>query len=97
MKRTKQLNTFLWCVLFLSGSIPVLAQENSDCFDCHDDITLEAQRNGRTVSLNVSPKRFAAAAHRNVKCVGCHAELAGQELPHEEFQSKAQCKSCHEA
>lgn len=82
-------------VLIFLGTHPSLGQENSECYDCHDDATLEVERGGRTVSLFVGKKQISASAHRNVKCVGCHAELAGKEMPHDEFQSKATCMPCH--
>ncbi len=86
----------LMAVVAIGMSGPLRAQENSDCFDCHDDVTLEVERAGKTVSLFVSKKRFSQTAHRNVKCTGCHAELAGQEMPHDAFESKATCVPCHQ-
>lgn len=83
---------FVW---LMPGATDLLAQENGDCFDCHDDITLTVKRNNKEVSLFVSKKKFALSSHKDVKCIGCHAELAGKEMPHEEFVSKAQCASCH--
>ncbi len=85
----------IWAVCLLWLGMAAWAQENSECYDCHDDPSLEVVRNGRTVSLYVSAKRLGPTAHRDVKCVGCHAELAGKELPHDEFQSRATCAPCH--
>ncbi len=87
--------SFLLMVFFSGSFLSAVAQDNKDCFDCHDDITLNVKRNGKNVSLYINKKTFSGSAHTTVKCVGCHAELSGKELPHDEFASRAQCVSCH--
>ncbi|MBX7151090.1 cytochrome b/b6 domain-containing protein [bacterium] len=82
-------------ILLSLAASSLFAQTNNDCFDCHDDVTLTVTRAGKEVSLYVNKKKFAFSSHKDVQCVGCHAELAGKELPHEEFVSKAQCVPCH--
>ncbi|HVO09544.1 MAG TPA: cytochrome c3 family protein [Vicinamibacteria bacterium] len=72
------------------------AQENADCLGCHGQKDFTAERKGRTVSLYVPEKAFAASIHGGLPCVGCHAELAGKELPHEPLQKKAACGDCHQ-
>src|SRR5512144_941283 len=73
------------------------AQENSDCLECHSDRSLTGTRNGRTISVFVDEKKFAASVHASLDCTGCHADLEGKELPHDEDLGPAQCGSCHEA
>ncbi len=82
-------------LVFLMTAGPLTAQENTECFECHDDVTLTVKRAGREVSLHVNKKQFASTAHKDVKCIGCHTQLAGKEMPHDEFVSKAQCATCH--
>ncbi len=59
------------------------AQQNGDCLACHGEKGFTTERKGRTVSLYVSEKAYAASIHGSVQCVDCHADLAGKELPHE--------------
>ncbi len=72
------------------------AQENSDCFTCHEDKDLSKKRDGRTVSLFVDEKRFTAAVHGKVPCIGCHADLKGSDFPHAETLKPPTCTPCHE-
>jgi len=71
------------------------AQESSDCLECHSDRTLTKQRAGRTVSLFVDDKRLAKSVHADAPCVGCHSDLSGKELPHEEKLAAPTCDACH--
>jgi len=72
------------------------AQENADCLACHADRSLTASRGGKTVSLCVDEKKFAASVHGSVPCVGCHADLQGKELPHGAPLARVDCGACHE-
>ncbi|HKQ61598.1 MAG TPA: cytochrome c3 family protein [Candidatus Polarisedimenticolaceae bacterium] len=60
------------------------AQSNDDCLTCHAEA--------------VDPAAFAASVHGELglECVGCHAALAGQELPHGEKVAPVDCGTCHE-
>jgi uncharacterized protein with PIN domain len=71
------------------------AAENSECLACHEDKTLSTQRGGRTVSLFVDPKRFAASVHKDLSCTSCHASLEGKDLPHDTPVAKVNCGTCH--
>jgi len=79
----------------LSGR-PAPAQENSDCLGCHGDKGITAERKGRTVSVYVSEKGFAASIHGALQCVNCHQDLEGKELPHDTPLKKVDCSACHE-
>ncbi|HEX5043900.1 MAG TPA: hypothetical protein VFV75_13395 [Candidatus Polarisedimenticolaceae bacterium] len=82
--------------LLLGGaSLPALAQENADCFTCHSESSLTGTRDGKTISVHVSEKAFGKSVHAEVPCVGCHADLAGAELPHPEDLAPVDCASCH--
>ena len=71
------------------------AQENSDCLSCHSDATLTKKKAGRTVSLFVDEKRLKGSVHADAPCVGCHSDLSGKELPHDEKHATPTCDACH--
>jgi hypothetical protein len=71
------------------------AQESADCLTCHEDRALTGTKRGKTVSMFVDQKKFAASVHADVPCVACHADLAGKELPHAEDLAPAVCSDCH--
>lgn len=79
----------------LFGAGPLLAQENSDCLTCHGDKSLTGTRKGKTIAVYVDAKRFESTVHGSVPCVGCHADLAGKDLPHDEDVAPAVCADCH--
>jgi hypothetical protein len=71
-------------------------QEAADCLACHGEKDLTTERRGRTVSLYVPEKAYAASAHGGLACVSCHADLQGKELPHDAPLQKVDCGACHE-
>jgi uncharacterized protein with PIN domain len=81
-------------VLIAAGAV---AQEDSECLDCHSDRTLTGQRKGRTVPVFVDEKKFGASVHASLECVTCHADLEGKELPHEGDLAPVDCGTCHDA
>ncbi len=85
----------LGVLLLLGLARGLAAQENSDCLACHSDESLTKKRGGRTVSLFVDEKRLARSVHAHAPCVGCHADLSGKELPHEEKLAAPTCDACH--
>ncbi len=68
---------------------------SDDCLACHSDKTLTTKRAGRTVSLFVDQKKFAASIHGSLQCANCHADLDGKDLPHSTPLAKVNCGSCH--
>ena len=81
--------------LLLVSRLFVAAQESSDCLACHDDKSLKGRRQGKTVSMYVDARKFAGSVHGSVPCVGCHKDLEGKELPHEDALAPAVCSDCH--
>jgi len=69
-------------------------QPGAECLACHGDKTMTTTRAGKTVSLYVDGKRFAASIHSSFGCTGCHADLEGKDLPHETPQP-VKCGTCH--
>jgi hypothetical protein len=86
---------FVVAALLLSAA-PVSAQESSDCLECHSDRSLTGTRHGRTISVYVDEKKLAASVHGPLNCTGCHADLEGKELPHDEDVAPARCGACHD-
>jgi hypothetical protein len=72
------------------------AQENADCLACHEDRELTTERGGKVVSLFVDEGRLHRSIHADVPCVGCHADLDGQELPHDTPLKPVECGGCHD-
>jgi len=83
-------------LLFLLFSFQTLAQDNSDCFGCHDDESLTGTKNGRTISVFVGEKKFTQFVHGQVPCIGCHVDLKDAEFPHEDDLKPATCNGCHQ-
>ncbi len=82
-------------VAVLCFPVCAAAQKAEDCLMCHDDRGLTTKRDGRTVSLYVEGKKFAASVHNSLACVGCHSDLQDKELPHAEKLAKVSCGECH--
>jgi uncharacterized protein with PIN domain len=74
----------------------VTGQETADCLACHGEKDFTAERKGRTVSLYVSEKAYAASIHGSLTCVSCHTDVEGKELPHGAPLQKVDCAACHE-
>jgi len=74
-----------------------VAQENSECYSCHEDRTLKGIRKGKTISVFVDEKKLSSSVHAEVQCVTCHTDLEGKEIPHDEALKPAQCGTCHDA
>lgn len=70
------------------------AQEDL-CQACHGERNLTTDRGGGRVSLFVDAKEFSASVHGPLGCTGCHADLAGAEMPHEVPVARVDCASCH--
>ncbi|MGE5112728.1 MAG: cytochrome b/b6 domain-containing protein [Acidobacteriaceae bacterium] len=67
---------------------------NADCLTCHNDPSLTKDENGRTVSLSVDEKKFAASIHGQMfQCVDCHTDVA--DVPHSKTPAKPSCAQCH--
>ncbi|MBI5508561.1 MAG: cytochrome c3 family protein [Deltaproteobacteria bacterium] len=71
------------------------AQGNDDCFACHDDQSLKGTRGGQTISVYVGPDRLKGSVHAKNRCVDCHKDLSGADLPHPEELKAAVCDGCH--
>ena len=80
---------------FTTGSAWAKASEDADtCLACHGDKTMTTKHGKQTVSLFVDGKRFAGSVHAAISCTGCHADLAGKDIPHD-APAKVDCGTCH--
>ncbi len=69
-------------------------QPGAECLACHGDKSMTTTRAGKTVSLYVDGKKFAGSIHGSFGCTGCHADLAGKDLPHD-TPAPVKCGTCH--
>jgi hypothetical protein len=84
-------------VAALAIATEVLAQESGDCLACHEDRSLRGSRQGKSMSVFVDGKAFAASVHASLGCTACHADLAGKELPHADDLAPVDCGTCHDS
>ena len=77
-------------------SVPVRAQDNDECFVCHDDKDAKGKRGGKEISVFVNAAQLAKGVHAEQKCIVCHQDLKGKELPHADDLAMAQCTPCHD-
>jgi nitrate/TMAO reductase-like tetraheme cytochrome c subunit len=90
----KAFKTFL---LILILKAPLLSQDNSQCFACHDDKTLTMERAGKVISLYVDQRKFEKSVHSSLSCVDCHSGFNPDEIPHKERIEPVDCSTCHES
>ncbi|MDH5456083.1 MAG: hypothetical protein OEY37_08420, partial [Gammaproteobacteria bacterium] len=82
-------------ILWITGN-PVLAQEDSQCLNCHDDPELTALRGGAEISAYVTAAMMSGSVHANLTCVECHSDLAGSKRRrHAEDLEAVDCNDCH--
>jgi predicted CXXCH cytochrome family protein len=72
------------------------SQTDEDCLFCHDDKTLTAERQGKTVSMYVNHATLKNSVHKEVECASCHPDAAVEEFPHPEILGKVDCGFCHD-
>jgi hypothetical protein len=83
-------------LFFTAACSRSLAQENSDCFGCHNDRSLTGTKKGKTISVFVDEKGFGSSIHNSLTCISCHSDLEGKELPHAEDLQPVNCGNCHQ-
>ncbi|MGA2624325.1 MAG: cytochrome c3 family protein [Bacteroidota bacterium] len=71
------------------------AQENNECYTCHEDKSLTGKRNGKTLSVFVEASKFSGSVHGSLSCISCHADLEKKEFPHDEVLKPVDCGTCH--
>ncbi len=87
----------LTVVLVVLCAALAMGQDNDDCYGCHDDDELTKQRNGREISLHVTPGHFDRSVHADMDCIDCHQDLDGvDDFPHEDDLADVDCGMCHD-
>jgi len=89
-------SSFLFAARPAGGRPAGQSQPGEECLACHGEKSLTTTRGGKTVSLFVDAKKFAASVHGSLGCTGCHADLEGKELPHDTPLAKVNCGTCHD-
>ncbi len=86
-------------VLLGFASVPVHAQDNDTCFDCHSDPELTGSFRGVDMSMFVGKQAYAASVHAKIACVDCHRDLDPKRRRHSTRRDlePAVCDSCHES
>jgi len=84
----------VFCLRFVERPVRAADQPGAECLACHGDRSTTTTRGGKTVSLYVDGKKFAASVHASFGCTGCHADLEGKDLPHDK-PAPVKCGTCH--
>ncbi len=87
--------SFLIAFLTLNLHSGLFAQSNDDCLVCHEDESLTMEKEGREISLFVSPVVLKNSTHNKLSCVSCHVGFNPDDLPHKENILPIDCKLCH--
>jgi len=67
---------------------------DKDCLECHDNPTLKASDDGR--SLFVNYEEIKNSRHTGTSCAQCHTEVnVSKKRACETIQNKVDCSSCH--
>jgi hypothetical protein len=96
----------IFAVIFISSFIAAIlvaaegcrigsAKAGDDCFVCHEDKDLYMERDGKKISLYVSPELYKKSVHNIAECTDCHTGYNPDEIPHSKNTVKVDCISCH--
>ena len=94
-------NRGLHCLVYLIGVSFIcivqrgIAQENSECYSCHNDKSLTGSKKNKPYSVFVDEKKFNQSVHGQLTCVSCHKDVEGKEFPHTEELAPVDCGQCH--
>ena len=74
-----------------------VAQDNSNCFNCHDDPELTGEFAGEEISMHVGAEVYALSVHADMACVECHADLDPTKRRHSTRRDLelVDCSGCH--
>jgi len=85
-------------MIFISGWLK--AQSNEDCLMCHEDPELIMVKDGKNVSIYVTPDVLQHSVHKTVQCAECHIEADAGDFPHSDGTSAmpvVSCGTCHKS
>jgi hypothetical protein len=86
---------FLAALFLAAFAAPAMAQENADCYACHEDRDLRGTRKGKSRSMFVDEKIIAKSTHGKFECVMCHTDVDPDDLPHADDLEPVDCATCH--
>jgi DnaJ-class molecular chaperone len=90
---TQAIYVLLACLLFIAWTSPADAALRK-CTICHGKPNFKkVLASGQVVKLFVDEEVLADSAHKDKKCVHCHADVA--EIPHREQPKTVNCTRCH--
>jgi uncharacterized protein with PIN domain len=82
-------------LILLAFAAPLTAQDNADCYACHDDRGLRGTRKGRPVSMYVDSRILQRSVHGSFDCSACHTDTDPDDLPHADDLARVDCSTCH--
>ncbi len=86
---------FLTLILAFNSASLLLAQDDEECLACHGERDFVAEKDGKSVSLYVSVKRFTASTHGEIGCVSCHMDADAEHFLRDEPLASVDCEMCH--
>jgi len=94
-----------WCCQLVAvamlcfASTTAMAQDNENCFGCHDDSELTGSRGGEEMSMFVAEQVYAASIHNDMACVECHSDLDPKKRRHSTRRDLelVDCSGCHKS
>ncbi|MCB2206486.1 hypothetical protein KQI65_17205 [bacterium] len=88
---------FAACAILAFFAVPtqLQAQDNDNCYMCHEDRDLKGEVNGRTRSVFVDEKIITNSVHGEFECTICHLDVDPDDLPHDEDLEPVDCGTCH--
>jgi len=88
--------TLLVITFSLSIAVPtVTAQDNENCYMCHEDRELTKTVNGKKRSMFIDNRILSGSAHGEFDCIICHSDIDPEDLPHAEDLEPVDCGTCH--
>lgn len=82
-------------IVLREGYTGIFYSKTDDCLACHEDKGLYAERDGKKVSLFVSPELYKKSVHSGADCTDCHENYSADEMPHSKTKTPVNCKGCH--
>ena len=88
--------TAVAAILSFAGT-SALAQDNTNCLECHDDPELTGEFAGEEMSMFVGAEVHASSVHADMACVECHADLDPAKRRHSTRKDLelVDCSGCH--
>jgi nitrate/TMAO reductase-like tetraheme cytochrome c subunit len=73
-----------------------LSKDTETCLGCHEDKDLVMEKDGKKISMFVSPDHYKSSVHSGAECTDCHLKYNPDEIPHTKTKESVNCGSCHD-